>query len=80
MSKPTYPDVTDPLLIRTNDGTFFVCWVEKIGGELGWVFVSAHPPVRYAGPAYRGESSTIAIEALVNRWWHSRKLRGLTGT
>ena len=80
MSTPTYPDVTDPILITTNDRTFFVCWVEFSSGELRWVFMSARPPVRYAGPEYHGETSTLAIEALVNRWWDTRKLRGLTGT
>jgi len=80
MSKPTYPDVTDPVLVRTTDQTFFVCWVEPMAGELQWVFVCARPPVRYAGPPFGGETSREAIEALVDRWWDTRKLRGLTGT
>jgi hypothetical protein len=76
MSKMTYPDVTDPVVITASDGTLFVCWVEPIADELRWVYVSAQPPVRYAGPNYDGETSSDRMKTRLNSWWAARKLRG----
>ena len=74
MPKSLYPTITDPVIITTRDGTFFICWVEATRGAHRWIFIDADR-VRYVGPRWSGEGSLDAIRELVGEWWDT--VRGI---
>ena len=66
-----YPTMHDPVVITADDGALFVCWVEKIGGGLRWVAVSASR-IWYNLGSYAGEDSLDRIRSRVSEWRRDR--------
>jgi hypothetical protein len=66
MRRADRPTLDDPAIIKAEDGTFFLCWVERLGNEDRWVFISSDR-VRHLGPVYTGETTLAAIRELIDQ-------------